>query len=84
LFLALLGEADILTGHLLCPRSPPDSLASFAGAHVPKEQWIVKGNCAYVPQVKKQPSVNMKCEADFNNFQGSMASQRIDQRSILK
>lgn len=30
LLLALLGEADILTGQLLCPRSPPDSLAMYA------------------------------------------------------
>lgn len=50
--LALLGEADILTGQALSPRSPPDSLASFAGVHVPKEDWVVRGICAYVPQVK--------------------------------
>ncbi|RDB27902.1 ATP-dependent bile acid permease [Hypsizygus marmoreus] len=50
LLLALLGEADILTGLALSPRSPPDSLASFAGVHVVKEDWIVKGVCAYVPQ----------------------------------
>jgi hypothetical protein len=51
-FVALLGEADILAGHVLCPHSPPDSLASFVGAHVPKELWIVEGICAYVPQVR--------------------------------
>lgn len=51
LYSALLGEADLLTGQMLCPRSPPDSLASFAGVYVPKEQWVVKGVCAYVPQV---------------------------------
>ncbi|KAF9234929.1 hypothetical protein BU15DRAFT_78554 [Melanogaster broomeanus] len=37
LLLALLGEADILAGQLICPRSPPDVLA-------------IKGVCAYVPQ----------------------------------
>ena len=48
---ALLGEADVLAGQILCPRSPPDSLAAFSGSRVPKEDWIVSGVCAYVPQV---------------------------------
>ncbi|THH26392.1 hypothetical protein EUX98_g7797 [Antrodiella citrinella] len=50
LLLALLGEADLLTGQLICPRSPPDIIASFAGARVPDEEWVVEGVCAYVPQ----------------------------------
>ncbi|KAJ2928533.1 hypothetical protein H1R20_g8544, partial [Candolleomyces eurysporus] len=49
LLLALLGEADILTGQLMCPRSPPDSLASYAKV-APGDEWIVDGMCAYVPQ----------------------------------
>ncbi|KAI0717016.1 multidrug resistance-associated ABC transporter [Earliella scabrosa] len=50
LLLALLGEADLLSGQLFCPRSPPDIIASFAGVEVPEEEWIVQGVCAYVPQ----------------------------------
>ncbi|KAG5650246.1 hypothetical protein H0H81_000167 [Sphagnurus paluster] len=50
LLLSLLGEADVLSGQVVCPRSPPDTLASFAGVYVPKEEWIVPGICAYVPQ----------------------------------
>ncbi|KAI0641508.1 multidrug resistance-associated ABC transporter [Trametes meyenii] len=50
LLLALLGEADLLSGQMICPRSPPDTIASFAGAVVPQEEWIVPGVCAYVPQ----------------------------------
>ena len=50
-FLALLGEADILTGQVFCPRSPADSLALFAGANVSAKDWIIDGVCAYVPQV---------------------------------
>ncbi|OAX34300.1 multidrug resistance-associated ABC transporter [Rhizopogon vinicolor AM-OR11-026] len=50
LLLALLGEADILTGQVICPRSPPDALACFANQKVTKEEWIVPGVCAYVPQ----------------------------------
>lgn len=52
LLLALLGEADFLTGQVLCPRTPPDAIAQFAG-QMPKddEEWVVEGVCAYVPQV---------------------------------
>lgn len=50
LLLALLGEADILTGQVICPHSPPDALASFADQKVTQEEWIVPGVCAYVPQ----------------------------------
>ncbi|KAH7906727.1 multidrug resistance-associated ABC transporter [Hygrophoropsis aurantiaca] len=50
LLLALLGEADVLTGQVLCPRSPPDAIASFEKQKVPGEGWIVPGVCAYVPQ----------------------------------
>ncbi|KIY53870.1 multidrug resistance-associated ABC transporter [Fistulina hepatica ATCC 64428] len=51
LLLALMGEADVLTGQLVCPRSPPDVLASFAEGGAPKPaDWVVKGVCAYVPQ----------------------------------
>ncbi|KAI0748272.1 multidrug resistance-associated ABC transporter [Daedaleopsis nitida] len=50
LLLAFLGEADVLSGQVLCPRTPPNTLASFAGVMVPQEKWIVQGVCAYVPQ----------------------------------
>ncbi|KAJ7126233.1 P-loop containing nucleoside triphosphate hydrolase protein [Mycena epipterygia] len=50
LLLALLGEADLLTGQMLCPRSPPNSLASFTDVLASKEDWVVEGMCAYVPQ----------------------------------
>ena len=48
---ALLGEADVLAGQVICPRSLPDSLATFSGSRVCKEDWVVSGVCAYVPQV---------------------------------
>ncbi|TFK92526.1 multidrug resistance-associated ABC transporter [Polyporus arcularius HHB13444] len=50
LLLALLGEADLLSGQMFCPRSPPDTIAQFAGVEVPPEDWVVEGVCAYVPQ----------------------------------
>ena len=48
---ALLGEADVLAGQVICPRSPPNSLATFSDGRVCKEDWVVSGVCAYVPQV---------------------------------
>ncbi|KAG9104879.1 hypothetical protein FRC06_006704 [Ceratobasidium sp. 370] len=51
LLLALLGEADVLAGQLLAPRSPPDALAALSQQHgLSRSNWIVKGICAYVPQ----------------------------------
>lgn len=47
---ALLGEADVLTGQVLCPRSPPDAIASFRGEIPPQNEWIRPNVCAYVPQ----------------------------------
>jgi hypothetical protein len=49
---ALLGEADFLTGQVLCPKTPPDALASFAGVVPPPDEWVIDGVCAYVPQVR--------------------------------
>ncbi|KAF7325679.1 Multidrug resistance-associated ABC transporter protein [Mycena kentingensis (nom. inval.)] len=48
LLLALLGEADVLAGNVMCPRSPLNTLASVAKQV--SDNWIVDGLCAYVPQ----------------------------------
>lgn len=48
---ALLGEADVLAGQVLCPRSAPDSYSSLSEVDV-TEPWVMDGICAYVPQVK--------------------------------
>jgi len=66
LYTALLGEVDLLTGQVLCPRSPPDSLASFAGICVAKQDWIVEGICAYVPQVNIFSRVSLTPLSHFN------------------
>ena len=62
--IALLGETDILTGQVLCPRSPPDSLASFTNVRVSKEEWIVEGVCAYVPQAAWLRNASIKGDSD--------------------
>lgn len=49
LLLALLGEADLLAGQLVCPRSAPDAMTTF-NANPTEEDWIVRNVSAYVPQ----------------------------------
>ncbi|KAF7316261.1 Multidrug resistance-associated ABC transporter protein [Mycena indigotica] len=66
LLLALLGEADILSGQMLCPRSPPNALAEFAGKTISKEQWIVSGMCAFVPQAAWLRNASIKENILFN------------------
>ncbi|KAJ7204719.1 multidrug resistance-associated ABC transporter [Mycena pura] len=66
LLLALLGEADILSGQRLCPQSPPDALAALAEEHVSKEHWVVQGICAYVPQAAWLRNASIKDNILFN------------------
>ncbi|KAJ7220715.1 multidrug resistance-associated ABC transporter, partial [Mycena pura] len=48
LLLALLGEAEVVSGQVVCPRSAPDFLAN--SSELPTSEWVVRGVCAYVPQ----------------------------------
>ncbi|KAJ6599948.1 P-loop containing nucleoside triphosphate hydrolase protein [Mycena vulgaris] len=66
LLLALLGEADILSGQVLCPRSPPDSLASVGKENPGPGQWIIDGLCAYVPQTAWLRNQSIKDNILFN------------------
>ncbi|EIW78464.1 multidrug resistance-associated ABC transporter [Coniophora puteana RWD-64-598 SS2] len=66
LLLGLLGEADLLTGQIICPRSPPDILASFARESAHKEDWIVQGACGYVPQTPWLRNASIKENILFN------------------
>ncbi|KAF8595167.1 P-loop containing nucleoside triphosphate hydrolase protein [Ceratobasidium sp. AG-I] len=51
LLLALLGEADVLAGQVIAPRSPSDTLAYLSTQiDLNESNWIVEGVCAYVPQ----------------------------------
>ncbi|KAH6918109.1 ATP-binding cassette transporter [Coprinopsis sp. MPI-PUGE-AT-0042] len=63
---ALLGEADVLGGRILCPRSPPDSLPLSSKDKVSKEDWIVAGRCAYVPQSAWLRNASIKDNILFN------------------
>ncbi|KAJ7824278.1 multidrug resistance-associated ABC transporter [Mycena leptocephala] len=66
LLLALLGEVDILSGQMLCPRSPADSLAAYADTRPTKEDWVIAGICAYVPQAAWLQNASIKDNILFN------------------
>lgn len=65
LLLALLGEAELLTGQVICPRSPPDAMATFLKVG-DDEDWIVPGMCAYVPQTAWLQNASIKENILFN------------------
>ncbi|KAH9174901.1 ATP-binding cassette transporter [Lactarius sanguifluus] len=66
LLLALLGEADLLTGQMLCPQTPPDAIASFVGVVPSPDEWVVDGVCAYVPQSAWLRNASIKENILFN------------------
>ncbi|KZV66005.1 ATP-binding cassette transporter [Peniophora sp. CONT] len=66
LLLSLLGEADHLTGQILCPRSPPDAIANLSRGAPAPEDWIVEGVCAYVPQAAWLRNASIKENILFN------------------
>jgi ABC-type multidrug transport system fused ATPase/permease subunit len=65
LLLSLLGEADVLAGQLLCPRSPPDSIASYTDSVITKGKWIMQGSTAYVPQAAWLRNASIRGERAF-------------------
>lgn len=66
LLLALLGESDILAGHISAPRSPPNVIASFAGVIPADKDWVVPGVCAYVPQAAWLQNATIRENICFN------------------
>jgi hypothetical protein len=58
--LGMLGESDLLTGQIIVPRSPPDSIATFSAQEISDEDWIVSGICGYVPQAAWLQNASIK------------------------
>ncbi|KAH9976210.1 ATP-binding cassette transporter [Lactifluus volemus] len=48
LLLALLGEADFLTGQVLCPKTPPDAIASFVGIIPPPDDGSLMASTTWL------------------------------------
>ncbi|KAJ7064766.1 multidrug resistance-associated ABC transporter [Mycena amicta] len=66
LLLALLGEADVISGTVVSPRSPPNSLA-HSSSHIKEgAEWVVDGLCAYVPQTAWLRNQSIKDNILFN------------------
>ncbi|KAJ9123263.1 hypothetical protein QFC22_001460 [Naganishia vaughanmartiniae] len=49
LLLGLLGEADVLAGQVICPRSGPGAIEDY-GKKIAPQNWIVPSRTAYCPQ----------------------------------
>ncbi|KZO97554.1 multidrug resistance-associated ABC transporter [Calocera viscosa TUFC12733] len=67
LLLGLLGEADLLAGQVICPRTPADTLALASGLpSIPDDEWIVQGVVAYVPQSAWLQNASIRDNILFN------------------
>ncbi|KAJ9112543.1 hypothetical protein QFC19_000558 [Naganishia cerealis] len=49
LLLGLLGEADVLAGQVICPRSGPGAIEDY-GKKIAPQDWILPSRTAYCPQ----------------------------------
>ncbi|KAJ9107494.1 hypothetical protein QFC21_000949 [Naganishia friedmannii] len=49
LLLGLLGEADVLAGQVICPRSGPGAIEDY-GKKIAPHDWVVPSRTAYCPQ----------------------------------
>lgn len=72
LLAGLLGEADLLAGHVECPRSRPDAMQPGYGrvGESPlhnDEEWIVSGMVAYVPQQAWLQNASIKDNIVFSS-----------------
>lgn len=66
MLLAMLGEADVLAGQVISPRSPPDALARLMSPLEDGEGWIIPNMCAYVPQTTWLQNATIKENILFN------------------
>ncbi|KAF7983210.1 hypothetical protein HWV62_23484 [Athelia sp. TMB] len=66
LLMALLGEADLLAGQIVAPRSSPDFLATRGKQVKAGEEWVLPGVCGYVPQVAWLTNASIKDNVLFN------------------
>lgn len=61
LLLSLLGETDLLAGQIICPRTPPESLAASSSlGYIDPRDWVLPGVVAYVPQTAWLQNASIK------------------------
>lgn len=79
----LLGEADLLTGHVVCPRSSPDAM-SKRSAKLPEDIWIIPNMVAYVPQQAWLQNASIKENIVFSSpWDAERYQQVIEACSLL-
>ena len=85
LLLGLLGEADLLGGQVICPRTPLDALATFSKLKsISSEDWVVPGICAYVPQTAWLQNASIRENILFNlPFNEERYNQTVEARHCL-
>ncbi|KAH9811640.1 hypothetical protein DFH28DRAFT_433779 [Melampsora americana] len=65
LLLALLGEADLLAGQIICPRSPPDTIHYLTHLEmITEEEWLLP-TMAYAPQSAWLQNANVRTNILF-------------------
>jgi len=67
LLAGLLGEADLLVGHIECPRSSPNAMGSQEHHGIKEEDWMVQGMLAYVPQQAWLQNASIKDNIVFSS-----------------
>ncbi|KAE8542519.1 hypothetical protein D1P53_001298 [Cryptococcus gattii VGV] len=83
LLAGLLGEADLLTGHVVCPRSAPDAM-SKRSAKLPEDIWIIPNMVAYVPQQAWLQNASIKENIVFSSpWDAERYQQVIEACSLL-
>ncbi|KIR29354.1 ATP-binding cassette transporter [Cryptococcus deuterogattii LA55] len=83
LLAGLLGEADLLTGHVVCPRSSPDAM-SKRSAKLPEDIWIIPNMVAYVPQQAWLQNASIKENIVFSSpWDAERYQQVIEACSLL-
>lgn len=72
LLLALLGEAELLAGQILCPRSPPDAIDHLTEEQlIPPERWLLP-IAAYVPQSAFLQNADIKHNVSYFPVSGAL------------
>jgi ABC-type transport system involved in cytochrome bd biosynthesis fused ATPase/permease subunit len=66
LLAGLLGEADVLTGRVDCPRSSPNAMAQ-SDKEIRDEDWIIPTMLAYVPQQAWLQNASIKDNIVFSS-----------------
>ncbi|WWC73697.1 uncharacterized protein I206_107669 [Kwoniella pini CBS 10737] len=83
LLAGLLGEADLLAGQVLCPRSSPDAMG-LSPKEVPPKDWIVPNMVAFVPQQAWLQNATIQDNIVFSSPWDAQRYQQVIEACSLK